>query len=138
WGHLRGAANRPSESLRGAAATAFFPVTSVKCVAISPDGRWAASGTSRPYDNAQETDRAEIRLWEVDTGRERPPIEGLVGGVQAVAFSPDGQLLAAAGGSHEPRLGGWLRLWDAATGEPRPLLTPDVSGMSGMGVAFSP
>ena len=74
--------------------------------------------------------------------RDRPRaarrFEGLIGAVQAVAISPDGKLLAAAGGSHEPQSGGWLRLWDVATGKPRPLPIRDVSGMTGMSVAFSP
>jgi eukaryotic-like serine/threonine-protein kinase len=139
-GHLEGGSatvNRPDGPLKGAAAAAW-PASCVECVAISPKGRWAASGTGRPYDNAQETDTAEIRLWDVDTRRERPPIEGLVGAVQAVAFSPDGTSLDAAGGSQAPRRGGWVRLWDAATGKPRPLPIADVSGMTGMAIAFSP
>jgi WD40 repeat protein len=107
-------------------------------VAINPAGKWAASGTGLPYDQAHHYDRAEIRLWDLDIGDERRVLDGLIGAVQAVAFSPDGQLLAAAGGYHEPEPGGWLRLWDATTGKPRPLQTGNVSGMTGMSVAFSP
>ena len=65
--------------------------------------------------------------------------DGLIGAVQAVAISPDSKLLAATGGHHEPQAaGGWLKLWDATTGKPLPLRTESVSGMVGMGVAFSP
>jgi WD40 repeat protein len=106
-------------------------------VAISPDGKWAASGTGPPWDIAHDIDRAEIRLWDVETGRERRLFDSLIGAVLSVAISPDGKLLAAAGGHYEPQVGGWLKLWDATTGEPRPLPIPNVSGMTSMSVAFS-
>src|SRR5262249_42876399 len=111
----------------------------VECVAISPDGRWAASGTGMPWSMAHRTDTAEIRLWDIEAGRDRRAFDGLIGTVHAVAFSPDSKLLAATGGHHELQAeGGWLKLWDAATGKSLPLRTQSASGMVGMGVAFSP
>jgi WD40 repeat protein len=62
----------------------------------------------------------------------------LIGAVQAVAFSPNGKLLAAAGGTYEPVVAGWVMLWEVATRKPLPPLIRDVSGMTGMSVAFSP
>ena len=112
---------------------------SVECVAISPDGRWAASASGLPWSMAHRTDRAEIRLWDLESARDRRVFDGLIGKVQAVAISPDSKLLAATGGHHELQdAGGWLKLWDATTGTPLPLRTESVSGMVGMGVAFSP
>jgi WD40 repeat protein len=112
---------------------------SVDCVAISPDGRWAASATGIPWNRAHETDRAEIRLWDIEGGQGRRAFDGLIGRVQAVAISPDSKLLAATGGHHELQAeGGWLKLWDVPTEKPLLLRTASVSGMVGMGVAFSP
>jgi WD40 repeat protein len=124
-GHLRG--DRPDIS------------NSVDCVAISPDGRWAASGTGIPWSGSRHTDRAEIRLWDIETGRERRAFDDLIGTVHAVAISRDSKLLAATGGHHELQAArGWLKLWDATTRTPIRLPTESVSGMVGMGVAFSP
>jgi eukaryotic-like serine/threonine-protein kinase len=124
-GHLR--PNRPFYSM------------SVECVAISPDGSWAASGTGMPWELATGTDRAEIRLWDIEAGRERQRFDGLIGAVQGVAISPDGKLVAATGGRHDSQAkAGWLKLWDAKTGKPRALPTESVLGMVGMSVAFSP
>src|SRR5262249_27683165 len=44
---------------------------SVACVAISPDGRWAASATGLPWSAASRTDRGEIRIWDMESGRDR-------------------------------------------------------------------
>jgi WD40 repeat protein len=88
---------------------------------------------------AHRTDRAEIRLWDIEAGCDRRAFDGLIGTVHAVTVSPDSKLLAATGGHHELQdSGGWLKLWDATTGTSLPLRTESVSGMVGMGVAFSP
>jgi WD40 repeat protein/serine/threonine protein kinase len=111
----------------------------IACVAISPDGKWAASGTGFPWGLASRTDRVQVRLWKVDTGADWRIFDGLAATVQGVAISPDGKLVAATGGHEEPRSEeGWLKLWDTETGKEIPLRTPTVSGMVGMSVAFSP
>jgi WD40 repeat protein len=89
-------------------------------VAFSPDGKTLASGG---FDRA-------VRLWSVDSWRERATLLGHEGWVASVAFSPDGTVLAT--GSHDLT----IRLWDAATG--RGLAT--LRGHTGnvYTVAFSP
>src|SRR5262249_17121110 len=54
-----------------------------------------------------------VALWDTETGRERLEVRGPRTGVNDLAFSPDGKLLAAAGRD------GVAYLWDAATGKPR-------------------
>lgn len=72
-------------------------------VVFSPDGKTLASGI-RGY---------AIRLWDVVTGKETGPVQGPTSGVSALAFSPDGVILAW--GST-----GMVRLWDVAAGRDLP------------------
>ncbi len=57
-----------------------FPGTGgvIHCVAVSPDGQWLAAGDAA----------GGLRLWELDTGRERA-LTGHKGVLPSVAFSPD-------------------------------------------------
>ncbi len=70
-------------------------------VAISPDGRWLASG-------GQDK---KVRLWEMATGREVWTGPAHRDWVASVAFSRCGRWLASAGGD------GTLILWDVANGQ---------------------
>jgi WD40 repeat protein len=70
-------------------------------VAFSPDGRYLASGSC---DNT-------AKVWDLETGKEVTTLRGHIGYVMAVTFSPDGKLLATAGGN---RYAGKVQLWDTA------------------------
>lgn len=73
--------------------------TNLSCLAISPDGKWLASGS----------DDKTVYLVEMATGNLRK-LTGHTRWVRAVTFSSDGQILAS---------GSWdqtVRFWDVQTG----------------------
>ena len=129
WDHVRRLCHRELRTYRG-------HVENVRSLAISRDGQWVASGSGIPWDHSREADRGEVRLWDVDTGRERHVFRDLPGTIQAVAISPDGKLVAAGGGFYVPRVEGWLRAWDATSGEL--VWNRRASGTTVMSLAFRP
>jgi dipeptidyl aminopeptidase/acylaminoacyl peptidase len=92
----------------------------VNAVAFSPDGRTVASAENAGDALAGVADGEEVRpglvrLWDAATGRERAALRGARGVVLSVAFSPDGTMLAAGGGSWQKF--GEVALWDVASGK---------------------
>jgi WD40 repeat protein len=108
-------------------------------LAVSPDGRWVVSASGIAFDEAKDTHRAEVKVWDVDTGQDRLtlPEAHLVGTVHCVAISPDGKWIATGGGYYIPKLTARLILWNAATGEPVWVAPPE-TGSVVRSVAFSP
>ncbi len=98
----------------------------VRAVAWSPDGRLLATGAGA---------EPAVLLWDVAAERpEGRPLAGADAGVWGLAWSPDGQRLAAAAAD------GAALLWDfaGAPAEPRRLADPDRPAEGIVAVAFSP
>ncbi len=77
----------------------------VHCVALSPDGRYGASGGGVRGPGGAGWEDTEVRLWDLDSGKEVHAFAGHTAPVSHVCFSPDGKRLLSAAS------GGW-QLWD--------------------------
>jgi WD40 repeat protein len=80
----------------------------IECVASSPDGRYAVSG-SRDFT---------LKLWDVKTGKEIRSFEGHGDRVNVVAFSPDSQLIISGSDDNT------LRLWEVGSEQEIDILKP--------------
>jgi WD40 repeat protein/serine/threonine protein kinase len=91
----------------------------VLSVAFSPDGKRLASGGGgyRGPDGGwgvRDKDRAEVKVWDAQTGRELLSLQVSAGITGGVAFSPDGKRLASASGWGDNQM---VKVWDAQTGQ---------------------
>jgi len=68
-------------------------------VAVSPDGRWAASGSAD----------STVRIWDLETGACSGTLRGHSGDVNCVAISPDGSQVLSASDDQT------IRVWDVPT-----------------------
>jgi len=103
------------------------PTALGRSLAISPDGKLLA--TSGWLDSTEDITewKADLRLWDMTTGELLSTYELHEPGYMSVQFSPNGQILASAGGET-------VQLWDVETGNVLVLLdVPNVSS-----VTFSP
>jgi GTPase SAR1 family protein len=73
----------------------------VNSVAISPDGKWAASGASDK----------RIKIWDLKTGRCRATLKGHTDEVNCVAITPDGKRVIS--GSKDCS----VRIWDPSSAQ---------------------
>jgi RNA polymerase sigma factor (sigma-70 family) len=90
-------------------------------MALSPNGKTLAGGELGPF-------RSSVKLWDVTTGKDT----GIQGGTTyAVAFSPDGAILASVGGQT-------IQLTEVTTGKSFATLKADGVWAGGRSLAFSP
>jgi hypothetical protein len=94
----------------------------IRTLAFSPDSSLLAAGGNG----------AVVALWRVADGQLLRTFEVGQGGADLVRFSPDGELLAAAGGEN----GGIVKIWRVADGAPVAVLHP--KGPSFVEMVFSP
>jgi WD40 repeat protein/serine/threonine protein kinase len=95
----------------------------VKAEAFSPDSRTLA--VARGVDNQPN----EVQLWDVPAGKLLATIPGHLRGVEALAFTPDGNSLAS--GDQD----GLVKLWDVARLVHRPPLPFHEAAVFGLAVS---
>jgi eukaryotic-like serine/threonine-protein kinase len=114
---------------------------SINAVAFSPDGRLLASAENPGHAVPGPADKAaagtkrppgRVRLWDVAGGQARVVLHGHRGSALALAFSPDGKVLASGGGDWEQY--GEVILWGTDGGSRLTLHHPEWVE----GVAFAP
>jgi WD40 repeat protein/tRNA A-37 threonylcarbamoyl transferase component Bud32 len=107
-------------------------------VAFSADGKRLATASGTPAGGGRRVG-GEVKVWDVDTGKELLRFVDLSQWANSVAFSPDGKYLAAGTGDLAvvaPSTPGEVRVWDAVTGKEVLTLTGHTFWVTA--VAFSP
>jgi WD40 repeat protein len=103
----------------------------VTTLAFSPDGKKLVSGAGA--DALVPGRRHEVRLWDLAGRREiRTLLSGPGGGVQNVAFAPDGKRVAAG------TIGGGVHVWDIEDGQQIREFVPSPHQGTIFAVAFAP
>jgi RNA polymerase sigma factor (sigma-70 family) len=113
------------ETTNGAIVQTLKNTPAAKSIAIASDGRFVALGGQEQYENYRTSgEQGMAAIYDLTTGDQVLKIAPHLNFVTAVAFSPDGAILATD--SHlrnaDPEaddiwLGGEVRLWDITTGK---------------------
>jgi WD40 repeat protein len=102
------------------------------CVAFSPNGKLAAAATGGAYDASGNVEGFDLRVWDVGTGREEPPLGAVdEDNVTCFAFSADGKHIAA-GYRHK------VSKWQLGTTKPLWTVPTGLRRWSPRSIAFSP
>jgi RNA polymerase sigma factor (sigma-70 family) len=101
-------------------------------LAFAPDGKALAAGVGGLKDARFY---GEVRIWDLSSGKERPPLTGHANPVMSVSYARNGSLLASGSGAYGAPVGE-VGLWDAASG--RLLRTLTEADIAVVTVAFSP
>ncbi|HEY1381149.1 MAG TPA: sigma-70 family RNA polymerase sigma factor [Gemmataceae bacterium] len=110
--------------------------------AVSPDGKWLATGHQREDNTTALFGAAKVKLWNVADGSLWRELDGHTNQVDDLAFSPDGKLLATCSQNvHGVGLLGnrtdFVFVWDVATGQ-RAAGAAEGLGVGAGVVTFSP
>jgi WD40 repeat protein len=89
----------------------------------------AALGVNGLFVSYPSSEPARVIIWNYESGEVVKELEGLIGKVEEVGFSPDGKLLVA--GCHDDK----LRRWDTSTWEELPAVSAHANGVRAL--AFS-
>jgi WD40 repeat protein/serine/threonine protein kinase len=101
----------------------------VRALALAPHAPFAALGVNGQFAGYPSRAPARIIIWNYETNEIMKELDGLVGRVEEVAFSPDGKLLVA--GCHDDKL--WR--FDTSTWEELPPISAHGNGV--LALAFS-
>ncbi|RYO89737.1 hypothetical protein DL764_008540 [Monosporascus ibericus] len=89
----------------------------VTAITFSPDGRMVAScDNGAPDDDDDDDDDGTVKLWDAATGALQQTFKGYWGPVTAIAFSPDGNIVASCNMGNWESNNGIIKLWNTTTG----------------------
>jgi WD40 repeat protein len=110
----------------------------VMAVAFAPNGSLFASVGPTAFTTVPVERANAILVWDRNTVSQTQVLSGHAARVNALAFSPDGTLLASGSGAIDPNSAQdfTVRLWDVATGEQRMTLEGHTAPVRS--IAFSP
>ncbi len=117
----------------------LYPMFPINSVAVAPNGSMVAVAVGA--GDSGHALRGEVVVWNLATGEEQLRVYSTHTAFFGVAFSPDGRLVAATGGTYVAVTGGKgayrgeLRCWELATGK---LLFETEAPISLGCIAFSP